>query len=93
MQLLITTETLYITAYDFEQAFDSLWLQDCILSLHALGVPEYILKLIYNLNREAEITVKTPYGLTHTLHSVAPLNDNNRETEKAAYDTVQRVEE
>ena len=57
-------KTLYITAYDFEQAFDSLWLQDCILSLHALGVPEYILKLIYNLNREAEITVKTPYGLT-----------------------------
>ena len=32
-------------------------------------------------------------ALGHTLHSVAPLNDNNRETEKAAYDTVQRVEE
>ena len=29
---------LYITAYDFQQAFDSLWLQDCILSLERLGV-------------------------------------------------------
>jgi hypothetical protein len=57
-------KTLYITAYDFEQAFDSLWLQDCILSLHDLGVPAYILELIYNLNRQAIITVKTPYGLT-----------------------------
>ena len=57
-------KSLYITAYDFEQAFDSLWLQDCILSLRKLGVPDYILQLIYNLNREALITVNTPYGPT-----------------------------
>ena len=29
---------LYITTYDFEQAFDSLWLQDCVLSLKAPDV-------------------------------------------------------
>ena len=57
---------LHITTYDFEQAFDSLWLQDCILSLHALGVPGYILKLVYNLNKEAQISVKTPFGPTTT---------------------------
>ena len=59
-------KSLYITTYDFEQAFDSLWLQDCILSLRKIGVPDYILQLIYSLNREALITVKTPYGPTST---------------------------
>ena len=29
-----TKKPLFVTAYDFEQAFDSLWLEDCILSLH-----------------------------------------------------------
>ena len=57
-------KSLHITAYDFKQAFDSLWLQDCILSLRNLDVPDDILKLIYNLNKEALITVKTPYGPT-----------------------------
>ena len=59
-----TGKSLHITTYDFEQAFDSLWLQDCILSLRKLGVPDYILQLIYNLNKEAVITVNTPHGKT-----------------------------
>ena len=54
-----------MTAYDFEQAFDSLWLQDCVLSLQKIGVPVDILHLIYNLNKNAKITVNTPYGITH----------------------------
>ena len=58
---------LYITAYDFEQAFDSLWLQDCILSLKSLDVPDYILQLIHNLNQEANVTIKTPHGKTDCL--------------------------
>ena len=57
---------LHLTAYDFEQAFDSLWLQDCILSLRRTGVPDYILQLIYNLNHEATISVKTPFGPTRS---------------------------
>ena len=57
---------LYLTTYDFQQAFDSLWLQDCLLSLHKLGVPSPILKIIYNLNHVANIRVKTPFGLTAT---------------------------
>ena len=59
---------LFVTAYDFEQAFDALWLQDCILSLEKIGVPTDLLHLIYNLNKQAKITVKTPYGKTR--HSV-----------------------
>ena len=55
---------LFVTAYDFEQAFDALWLQDCVLSLEKIGVPADLLHLIYNLNKQAKITVKTPYGKT-----------------------------
>ena len=55
---------LYVTAYDFEQAFDSRWLQDCLMEMIRLGIPIDILQLVYQLNREAKIRVKTPYGLT-----------------------------
>ena len=41
-----TKKTLYVTAYDFEQAFDSLWLEDCILSLKDVGVEKEYLHLI-----------------------------------------------
>ena len=58
-------KALYINAYDFEQAFDSLWLQDCIMSMKQLGIPSDILHLVYNLNKKAKIVVKTPFGLTN----------------------------
>ena len=57
-------ETLFLTAYDFEQAFDSLWLEDCILSMKNLGVEKEYLQLMYNLNKSATVTVQTPYGET-----------------------------
>ena len=55
---------IYITTYDFRQAFDSLWIQDCILALQRLGVENYLLQLIYELNKKTIVQVKTPYGLT-----------------------------
>ena len=55
---------IYVTTYDYQQAFDSLWLQDCILVLQKLGVEKYILQLIYEMNKKAIVQVKTPYGLT-----------------------------
>ena len=57
-------EPLYVTAYDFEQAFDSLWLQDCLMAMIKLGIPCDILRLVYELNRKAKFKVKTPFGLT-----------------------------
>ena len=59
-----TKRPLYVTAYDFEQAFDSLWLEDCIMSLEKLGIEKEYLQIIYNLNRHAVVTVQTPYGAT-----------------------------
>ena len=50
---------LYITSYDFRQAFDSLWMQDCIFGLKKLGVQNYILQLIYELNKKSIVQVKT----------------------------------
>ena len=58
-----TGEPTYVTLYDFKQAFDSLWLEDCILSLHNLGMEDELLYLIYCLNKNADIAVKNPYGL------------------------------
>ncbi len=48
-------QPLYITAYDYEQAFDSLWVEKCIQSLKNLGVSKEMLQLIYNLNKRAKI--------------------------------------
>ena len=56
--------TVYITFYDYRQAFDSLWLKDCVLSLWNLGIQDSYLPLIYKLNERAAVTVNTPYGRT-----------------------------
>ncbi len=63
---LFTKQSLFVTAYDFEQAFDSLWLEDCVLSLKKIGVGKDMLQLIYNLNKNAKVTVQTPHGMTTT---------------------------
>ena len=59
-----TKKSLYITAYDVATAFDSLWLEDCLLSLNDLGIEKDLLQLIYNLNKEASVVVQTPFGET-----------------------------
>ena len=59
-----TGKPLYVTAYDFQQAFDSLWLEDCVMSLKDLGVEKEYLQLIYKLNERAVVTVQTPCGPT-----------------------------
>ena len=55
---------LWISFYDIEKCFDSLWLEDCKNSLWNCGVQYDILYLIYLLNRNADIIVKTPFGDT-----------------------------
>ena len=55
---------LYITLYDFSQCFDSLWLEDCLLSLHKLGIKNEVLSIIKTMNSECNITVKKPAGIT-----------------------------
>ena len=44
--------------------FDSLWLEDCINCLWGCGVKDDILYLVFQLNKKAMITVRTPVGNT-----------------------------
>ena len=53
---------LWITFYDIEKCFDSLWLEDCVNSLWENGIKNDLLSLIYFLNIKAQIVVKTPFG-------------------------------
>ena len=54
----------WVTFYDIEKCFDSLWLQDCIDSLWENGIKDDILSLSYFLNTKANIVVKSPFGVT-----------------------------
>ena len=54
----------WVTFYDIEKCFDSLWLQDCINSLWENGIKDDILSLEYFLNTKANIVVKSPFGET-----------------------------
>ena len=49
----------WITFYDIEKCFESLWLDDCIVSLSENGVD-----FIHRMTRKAEIVVKTLFGDT-----------------------------
>ena len=56
--------TLYLTLYDYQTCFDSLWLEDCIISLWNLGINNQMLPLIYKMNESSRVIVKSPYGPT-----------------------------
>ena len=52
---------LWLTFYEIEKCFNSLWLEDCTNSLWDNGVKDDTLSLIYNLSVKANITIKTPF--------------------------------
>ena len=49
--------------YDVSQVFDSLWMEHSLLGLHSTGVKTN-LNLIHELNKKANINIKTPSGVT-----------------------------
>ena len=55
---------LWITSYDIEKCFDSLWLEDCINCSWRCEVKDDILYLVFQLNKKTMITVRTPFGNT-----------------------------
>ena len=54
----------WVTFYDTEKCFDSLWLQDYINSLWENGIKDDILSLVYFLNTKANMVVKSPFRET-----------------------------
>ena len=60
----------FVTFYDIEKCFDSLWLEHCINSLWGNGVQDDTIYLIYLLNAKASLTVNTPFGSFELKHIV-----------------------
>ena len=54
-----------IEVLDYKQCFDSLWLVECMNDLFEAGVDDDTLALIYEANRNVNVAVKTPHGLTN----------------------------
>ena len=57
-------KTVYITFYDYSTCFDSLWLDDSMISLWNLGIRNELFHLVFKLNERTRIQVKTPFGLS-----------------------------
>ena len=55
---------IFLTLYDFTQCFDSMWLEDSIISLKNIGIETERIALIKKLNETSNIIVKTPLGNT-----------------------------
>ena len=57
----------YLFFGDAKKCFDKLWLKDCLLQLKKGGMPHYDLSLLFMLNKEATIQVRTPHGETRDI--------------------------
>ena len=55
---------LYITLYDYQTCFDSLWLEECCNDLFEAGVKDDKIALIYKMNSKNQVAVKTPFGVS-----------------------------
>ena len=53
-----------IQIVDYKQCFDTLWLQECLNDLYDSGVNDDKLALLYNVNSNVKVAVKTPVGQT-----------------------------
>ena len=54
----------HFTFYDFKQCFDSIWLKESMNCMWDAGARNELFYLIYLLNKNANITVRTPFGET-----------------------------
>ena len=53
-----------ISVYDVEKCIDSLWVQECINDMFDAGVQSDKLNLLYLLNKDAQVAVKTSKGIS-----------------------------
>ena len=49
---------------DYKQCFDSMWMEECVNDLWEAGIQDDHLALIYEVNKNVNVAVKTPFGLT-----------------------------
>ena len=53
-----------IQIMDYKQCFDSMWLEETMNDLYEAGVTDENLAIIYQANKQINVAVKTPTGLT-----------------------------
>ena len=66
-----------IQIFDYKQCFDSLWLQECLNEFYSAGVQDDTLALLYNINADVNIAIRTPVGKTtrENIHNVITQGD------------------
>ena len=51
-----------IEILDYKQCFESMWLQETINDLWEAGIDDNNLALLYKMNEEVQVAIKTPFG-------------------------------
>ena len=57
-------EPVDITVYDVEKCFDALWVQECINDMYEAGLQNNKLNILYLMNQNANVAIKTTSGMT-----------------------------
>ena len=55
-----------IQIYDYKQCFDSLWLEECLNDMYAVGFKDDKVNLIYSANNLVKVAIRTPVGKTNS---------------------------
>ena len=53
-----------IQILDYRQCFDGMWLDECVNDLYEAGITDDSLALIYEANKNNQVAIKTPCGIT-----------------------------
>ena len=57
----------YLFFADSEKCFDKLWLKDCLIDMEEIGYNRNDIKIIYEMNKKAEIIVDITVGQTESI--------------------------
>ena len=57
----------YLFFTDAEKCFDKLWLKDCLIDMEEIGYNRNDIKILYEMNKKAEIIVDTTVGQTESI--------------------------
>ena len=60
-------KTTSICIYDCRQCFDSMWQEEVINDIFEAGVEDDKLALLYEINKENFLAIKTQHGLTERM--------------------------
>ena len=58
---------IYMFFADAVKCFNKLWLKDCLLEMYNLSYDPNTLKILYEMNKETDIIIRTPVGNIDTI--------------------------